>query len=98
MVELNAIEKEIWDRLKGGIHDGFIKKADLKKVKNKKKLLQDLKTRKYGVDLQYRIKLKHPIQMLSEHPEGSDPASHAAYMLHENDGMDLILTWTGKWE
>lgn len=98
MVELTKLENEIWDHLKGGVHYGSVKKADLKKVKNKKELLHALKTQKYGVELQYRIRLKRPIQMLGEHPEGPDPASHAAWNLYENDGMDLILTWTGKWE
>lgn len=94
---LTKLEKEIWDLLEKTDHNGFINRADLKKVNNKKELLKTLKKKGY-VGLQYRIRHKTPLFFAGTHPDYEDPAYEIAYKIYENKGYSINLTWTGKWE
>lgn len=102
MVELTAMEKEIWDHIRElpVKHKDYMTGRDMKRIQNKRKLLAALKSDRW-IEFYYHVTFSQPYAIGNKVSMYGDDDPKA--IIEENIGGNIEtyikkITFTGKWD
>lgn len=103
MVELTPIEKELWKAIQELPinHKDYMKRGDMKRIQNKRKLLEQLKHEKPDVCFYYHVEFDlFAVRTEGWYPDGPDDVESALERPLERHAIQRVkkVTFTGKWE